>query len=334
MAFAEYNSGHLTGQPKAEDIALREPIAYRDLADRVPGATLSADEIGHFKARGFLVKRRLVDDDEALAMAVDHLWNNVPRGLLRRDDPTSWLNAGGEWPEEDVARVGRLRQGSWKMRSPGPAGIGTEAFLVDRIANHPAMLRLGGALLGGAVRPAKRVRGVYAVLPKPPEAVGALAPHADYMAAELSAMVLVDHVPRRCGGFTVWPGSHLRLHPHWDTVHGGRMSAQRGEGFRSARDAALRELSPVEISGAPGDAVIWHPRLLHSAGVNHSAENGREGKPRVRLVVPCDYQRAGRTTFDDDEFGPGEKYQWWVDTRNFREDVAATADNIWTGWAI
>ena len=54
----------------------------------------------------------------------------------------------------------------------------------------------------------------------------------------------------------------------------------------------------------------------------------------MRLIVPCDFERAGLTYFDDDEYGPGEKFQWWVDTRNFREDVPATEDNIWHNWAV
>lgn len=87
----------------------------------------------------------------------------------------------------------------------------------------------------------------------------------------------------------------------------------------------------MEFTGDAGDVVFWHPRTLHSAGVNYSADGNRPG---VRLVVPCDYQRDGMTYFDDEEYGPGEKYQWWVDTRNYREDVPTTADNIFSGWAI
>ena len=128
-------------------------------------------------------------------------------------------------------------------------------------------------------------------------------------------MVLVDETPPRCGGFTLWPRSHLRLHPHWDTVHGGQMASARGEGFRLARDDVLRDITPVEFAGSAGDVVFWHPRMLHSAGVNYSAET----TPLVRMVVPCDYQRAGLSYFDDDQYGARREYQWWVDTRNFKK---------------
>ena len=330
--YTEYNVGHASAQPKAREIVAREPVVFEDPDFLTPGPTLSKAEAGHFKKNGFIVKRGLIDDAEAFEEAIDYLWTNVPRGVLQRDDPATWLDSPDEkWVEDDVPRVGRLSHGNWKMRSPGANGVGTESFLVDRIANHPNMVAMARAFFDAPIKPARRVRGIYAVLPKPSTAPGRLGPHADYMAAELSAMVLVHEILPRSGGFTLWPGSHLRLHPHWDTVHGGTITDDRREGFRAARDAVLRDITPVEFTGNAGDVVFWHPRTVHSAGVNYSADVDH---PTVRVVVPCDYQRAGMTYFDDEEYGPGEKYQWWVDTRNYREDVPATGDNIWEGWAV
>ena len=332
MEYTEYAVGHASGQPKSAEVVVRDPIVFEDPDFLTAGPTLSDPEVEHFKDEGFIVKRGLIDDDEAFAHIVDYLWSNVPRDVLRRDDPATWLDAPHEkWAEEDIPRVGRLIHGNWKMRSPGPNGVGTEPFLVDRIANHPNMIALARAFFDAPIKPARRVRGIYAVLPKPASAPGRLGPHADYMAAELSAMVLVHEILPHSGGFTLWPGSHRHLHPHWDTVHGGVISEDRREGFRQARDAVLRDITPVEFTGQAGDVVIWHPRTLHSAGVNYSADSDR---PCVRVIVPCDYQRDGMTYYDDEEYGPGEKYQWWVDTRNYREDVPATVDNIWAGWAI
>ena len=332
MEYTEYNVGHASAQPKAAQIVGREPTVFEDPGAATPGPTLSDAEVVHFKEQGFIVKRRLIDDDEAFAQVIDHLWSNVPRGVLQRDDPATWLDAPDEkWTDEDIPLIGRLTHGNWKMRSPGPNGVGTETFLVDRIARHPNMMAIARAFFDAPMRPPRRVRGIYAILPKPSSRPGQLGPHADYMAAELSAMVLVHEILPRCGGFTLWPGSHLRLHPHWDTVHGGVISEDRRQGFREARDAVLRDITPVEFTGNAGDVVFWHPRTLHSAGVNYSAHSAN---PTVRVVVPCDYQRAGMTYFDDEDYGPGEKYQWWVDTRNYREDVPTTADNIWHGWAV
>ena len=332
MGYTEYAVGHASAQPKAKDISPCQPTVFEDPDFLTPGPTLNAAEVAHFKEQGFIVKRRLIDDEEAFEQTIDYLWNNVPRGIMKADDPDTWLDSPHEkWTEEDIPRVGRLIHDNWKMRSPGPKGIGTESFLVDRIANHPNMIATVRAFFDAPIKPPRRVRGIYAVLPKPSSRPGRLGPHADYMAAELSAMVLLHEILPRSGGFTLWPGSHLRLHPHWDTVHGGVISEARREGFRQSRDTVLRDITPVEFTGHAGDVVFWHPRTMHSAGVNYSADRGN---PTVRLVVPCDYQRDGMTYYDDEEYGPGERYQWWVDTRNYREDVATTTDNIWEGWAV
>lgn len=267
MEYTEYAVGHASGQPKDPEIVVHEPAVFEDPDFLAPGPTLSGAEVEHFKDQGFIVKRGLIDDAEAFQQIADYLWSNVPRDILQRDDPATWLDAPNEkWAEEDIPRVGRLIHGNWKMRSPGPDGVGTESFLVDRIANHPSMIEMARAVFDAPIKPPRRVRGIYAVLPKPSAARGRLGPHADYMAAELSAMVLVHEIHSHSGGFTLWPGSHLRLHPHWDTVHGGVISDDRREGFREARDAVLRDITPLEFTGHAGDVVFWHPRTLHSAG--------------------------------------------------------------------
>ncbi len=328
----EYNQGHASGQPVDKDVRVHEPRIYSDLAESSKEWQPNVDEVAHFVEKGFLVKRGLVDDKEALQKAVDLLWNNVPRGIMARDDPRTWVDYPHEkWLEEYVDQVGRLHRGNWKMRSRGANGLGTQSFLVDRIANHPGIRTVAASLLGSPIEFARRVRGVYAIFPKPPEERWALGPHGDYMAAHLSAMVFAGDVPPHSGGFAVWPGSHTRLHKCWDYVHASHISDQNGKCFAQVRDQVLRDTIPVEFSGHAGDVVFWHPRMLHSAGVNYSAE---EKKPVVRILIPCDYQRVGLSYYDDLRYGPGPLYQYWVDTRNFREDVAATADNVWSNWNV
>ena len=61
---------------------------------------------------------------------------------------------------------GLLVRSNWKMRSRD--GIGTEDFLVDGIANHPAMRALAEAFIGAPVKRARRVRGIYCIFPKAP----------------------------------------------------------------------------------------------------------------------------------------------------------------------
>ena len=82
-----------------------------------------------------------------------------------------------------------------KCALAGATGLGTQSFLVERIANHPGIRSVASSLLGSPIEFARRVRGVYAIFPKPPEEDWTLGPHGDYMAAQLSAMVLADDVP-------------------------------------------------------------------------------------------------------------------------------------------
>ena len=139
-------------------------------------------------------------------------------------------------------------------------------------------------------------------------------------------MVLVDEFGPACGGFMFWPGSHTSLHPSWQTVHGSGMDVEQPEPFRAAKEQTLRETIPLEFTGSAGDVIFWHPRALHSAGINRSAELGA---PMVRPIIPCDFQRDGLTSVDDPDFGPGEAFQLWIDTRNVAEDLPATPNNMW-----
>ena len=328
----DYNEGHPSSVKISEDVEFLEPTVFNDPAEFTNDDVFNSDEIAHYKEHGFVVKRGLVNSPDSFEQALDFMWENVPREILDRNDPATWIDAPHEkWTTADAARVGLFMRGNWKMRSRGEHGIGTQEFLVNGIANHPSMHKLAAQMLGCAVEPCHRVRGVYGVFPHPKGARWSLGPHGDYMASQFSAMVLIDEIPPHSGGFTVWPGSHIQMHLHWDSVHGSTISDEKEDSYPLARDHVLRAIRPVEFSGSAGDVVFWHPRLIHSAGVNHSME---EGKPIVRVIVPCDYQRKGLSYFDDLIYGPGPAYQYWVDTRNFREDVASAPDNMWSNWAI
>lgn len=313
------------------------PIQYHDYQDIPASAgetTVSGDEIAQFKRDGFFVKRGLIDDQAGLEAVIQLFWDNVPRGIIRRDDPVSWLNKPHrQWTEADARNVGLLQRGSWKQRSPGPVGLGTHPTLLDYTVRHPSMTSVAKQLLGGPLRPPKRVRGIYAILPKPKDATGSLGPHSDDQAAQLSAMVILDNTPPHCGGFTLWPGSHLRLHQYWRTTFGSSMAPDNKEAFQAEIRHIVENVTPVEFSGNAGDVVFWHPRMVHSAGVNDSLV--ANDQPVVRLAVPVDYQNdRGYTFYEDEERGPGEKIQWWVDTRCFREDIPPTADNMWDAYTF
>ena len=311
-------------------VTLREPNPYTNELEGCDQLNLSRSEIDFFKEHGFIVKRGLITEQTRLARIVDYVWECVPRSLISRDDLTTWTDqASHRWSDEDNRQIGRLHQGMWKMRSPH--AVGTENFIVDWTANHPNVRAVVEQFLRPPIKRSERVRGVYVILPKPVDQHGRLGPHADHAAAQLCAMVLIDDVIPHGGGFTVWPGSHLRLHTYWETIVSAHWKEDAKESFAEEQADILNTVEPIEFCGQAGDVVFWHPRLLHSAGVNKSVELG---DPRIRYVVPCDFQTDGNTLYDDDVFGPSEKEQWWVDTRHFTEDVVSTDENIWHGWLI
>lgn len=323
-----FEGSGLHALPFGQDVVFLkpEPLVDPDFTNGDP--TLSEEEIAFFKEKGFLVKRGLLNEPEAFERIVDSVWENMPEGLVKRDDPSTWIDAPqGEWTSEQAELLGPFRRGSWKMRG---RTVGTEPFLVDKIANNPRMRQLVSRFIGEPVRLANRVRGVYCIFPKSPDREGRLSPHGDHTGAQLSAMVFVSTVPPHCGGFTIWPGSHYMSHVYHKTVY-GPLDPDRADEYMKARDEFVRNSIPVEFHGHAGDVVFWHPRLVHGPGVNYSAEHDKQ---YVRYIVPCEYQKDGLTSYFNLSHGPAPNRQWWVDTKNFREDVPATAENMWEGWAF
>ena len=306
------------------------PVPYVSALANQRNEWLDVEEVKHFKRHGFIVKKGLIDDDGAFERIVDYVWDTVPDGVMTRDDPKSWWdNPHEKWPVSARKRIGVLSHGAWKMRSKHE--IGLESILCDTTANHPCVRNVVKQFLGDDLIPCHRVRGVYVIFPKSCDSPGRLGPHVDHAAAQLSAMVIVAKTGPREGGFTVWPGSHERLHRFWLGSQHAHFNPETVDEFKAEFQQILRDTKPVEFIGDPGDVVFWHPRLIHSAGVNYSAETD---SPRIRYAIPCDFQKNGRTFYDDDDLGPGTTHQWWVDTRHFREDPPPTTSNLWTDWEI
>lgn len=310
--------------------SLSDAVPYTELLPNCDECGLTIEEIEHFKEFGFLVKRRLVDSPKVFDRIVDHVWDTMPGGVMSRHEPRTWIDLPHErWPKSAASSCGILHGSAWKMRSKHR--YGRETFILDATANHPNVRATVAQFIGEKVMACERVRGVYVVLPKPTLSEGRLGPHVDHSAAQLSAMVIVEETPPRTGGFTIWPGSHHRLHSFWTSRQGAHFEPSMKDAFDTEFRSILSDTPPLEFIGEPGDVVFWHPRLIHSAGVNYSADTST---PRIRYVVPCDFQKAGRTLYDDDDLGPSADVQWWVDTRHFREDPRPTQENMWGDWAI
>lgn len=319
--------------PVSEKVQILEPVPYEDRLVGSDQVELSHQEIAHFKSQGFIVKRGLIDDQKGFDRLVDYYWEHMPAYFMDRDDSMTWfMRADKKLTVEDSQFLGRTSSAGLKFQSP--TRFGTEPYVLALSASHPNVRRVVEQFIGKPVRPTKRVRGLYGVSPTPTGIPMRLSPHADVIPADISAMVIVTETPPRCGGFCVWPGSHINLYPFWDTKHSTRINTQeRLEAFLYERDRTVSTIAPAECIGSPGDVVFWHPRILHSSGKNYSAI---DGSPCIRIVIPCDFQKNGRTFFDDDEqYGPGKREQWWVDAHNFTEDnEVPTSDNLWSGWNI
>jgi hypothetical protein len=77
------------------------------------------------------------------------------------------------------------------------------------------------------------------------------------------AVVLLSDLPEAySGNFTVWPKSH-RFFEEYFIKNGHEVLAQ------GMPQVDLPE-GPVQITGKPGDVVITHHQLVHTAGPNHS----------------------------------------------------------------
>ena len=99
------------------------------------------------------------------------------------------------------------------------------------------------------------------------------------------------------GGFTVWPGSHLVLRGHFQTLG----TDLRKESFDKALAQVHRTTPPYEISGSVGTVIFWHHRLAHTSGVNTSRT--------VRHATLCDFRGAQFSPESDAQ--PNHFWEGW-----------------------
>lgn len=138
-------------------------------------------------------------------------------------------------------------------------------------------------------------RGLYCTLPNSPSPgpnwLGTGEPgsgaHSDgtcYGPVRLQIAAYMDDLPPASGGFTVWPGSHIRIwKDHWQTfnetgeTHAGRRErVRRAGGYESLPEPIFEEIKsdthPVDTHGPAGTVVLWHTKLLHMPGQNTSED--------------------------------------------------------------
>ncbi|MFB6135853.1 MAG: phytanoyl-CoA dioxygenase family protein [Halobacteriaceae archaeon] len=97
-----------------------------------------------------------------------------------------------------------------------------------------------------------------------------------YSGFAVAAVVYFDDVSPRGGGFTVWPGSHwvaadyFRDHALNTPGLGGDLPAIDDDGDWDSSRSLRDQLRSRSLAGDAGTVVLWHNKLVHTAGVNQS----------------------------------------------------------------
>lgn len=302
-----------------------------------PRETVSEAEIRFFVNNGFLVKKRLIERtaaEKALRKTWAYLRRHVPMdqgaAAPSRHDSATWLSP--QWapmprPDDSGAYQGRQRL-VYAGHTVKLHHLGNADYLMDLVPNHPRVRAVAKAILGDALRPSERTRGVYAVFPNasevdpddPGRLTRPLGPHTDQVCQQLNACAYLDDVPPRSGGFTVYPGSHgimfraHRFEANWSPL----------PDFRDTLRRVVAEIEPVEFAGEKGDVIFWHGRTVHSAGV-HLGDS-------IRWAVFADFTQD-REVLSPEEHKRIGQFEWFKDAKRFAEDVPVGED-MWRGWRL
>jgi hypothetical protein len=242
---------------------------------------LSRDEINFFKTNGYLIVRSVLDP-ALMAQTRDRLWASAPPELDRHN-PATWMGAFAN------------TYFTWKFREPG-----AEPLLISLLATDPTIWAIAEQLLGvGTLQTPERVRGIYSVFPEGDAPENPPLLHVDAHPFHLGVVGYIDDVEPGGGGFTVWPGSHIRFYNDFTTRYTFNATPEYAED-----KAFFNAQPPVECHGQAGDVVFWHHRIGHSAGHNR----GR----RIRQAVLYDFKKLDLEASQD----------------------LPSGDDMWADWAI
>jgi len=303
------------------------------------GFILSRKERDFFVEQGFLVKPRLVSE-ALLAPAMDRVWSHLLKVVpvhpdttwrLTRDDRSTWVNP--QWAVMPPHPVSGPYQGRQPVEHYGRIvkmhDIGVEDFLLELLPRNQHVLSVAQALLSSSLRPVTRIRGVYPVFPTRDAAdpsgsrriTGrALGPHTDEVCQQLNAVLYLEDVRPRSGGFTVYPGSHHRLFQ----AHTHEANYSPLPNYQETVLEILQDTTPLELVAPRGSVIFWHGRLLHSAGI-HVGED-------IRWTAFADYTQD-RPVLDDEEHRRLGQFEWFKDAKLFIDDSPVTAD-MWRNWRL
>lgn len=226
---------------------------------------LSDQQIRDFCSEGYCVSHVTIPR-EVVTRAVEKVWELSPASF-QPNKPRTWQ---GEFRDCCKTQSIRDRRGRVKFREI----LRGERWLYDLTADNGDVVAAVADLIGEPVEP-EYVRGLYPVFPTHPRPTKG---HCDRHKFQVGVVLYLSDVLPQGGGFTVWPGSHYVMAKHQGTLGGD----DRLETFDATLAEVEASMRPVEVSGPVGTLVLWHQRLVHTAGINT--------RPAVRHATLCDFK--------------------------------------------
>lgn len=243
---------------------------------------LTAEQINFFRDNGYLILRNVLDP-ALMAQTRDAWWDAAPPEL-KRDDPDSWVGAFAD------------TNFNWKYRDRS-----FEPWMIELLYGNPTLQAVAKQMIGPDLEPPDRIRGIYCVFPDTDETPRPYHFHVDAHSFHLGVVGYVDDVPPNGGGFTIWPGSHKHFFHSFKTAY-TLTPLEEEEHWKINITRAVEQIKPVQTYGSAGDVVLWHHRMGHSSGFNHSRQ--------IRQAVLYDFRRADLQQVQDDP-PPADMWRDW-----------------------
>ncbi len=232
-----------------------------------------------FKENGYLVLHNTLTDEQVEA-GVEAIWPHIE---ANRDDPSTWVGAGPTMPKcgDDPALLATLFESPVYEAAESLVGKGK---LTRPQSFGPQLNFPSGETEWTA--PGGHLDGYYTPTNGVPEGtVGRFF---------IGVTMYLSHQHPRGGGFTVWPGTHLQSAEYFKTH---AMLSVKGGNVREVYDMP----DPVEITGPPGTACLWHGGTVHSASKNC--------RPEIRF---CTITRLNHVDNSDILFEfPDDHWTYW-----------------------
>lgn len=249
-------------------------------------AELTTDDIESFALNGYIVKRGVLDQS-LLTRSEDLMWEALGSNF-DRNDPSTWRSVATDC-------LGTLavsdRYGKVKLRE----AVWGQPELDALLTTNPIVFAMVEQLLGaGNVLPPERSRGIYPTFPTPEHADIPIHAHVDLplLPFKVGAVAYLDDVPEGGGGFAVWPGSHRALFFACENDPSSPDNRKRRAFKKVMRDFDAHE--PVEITGGPGDIILFHHLLMHAPTINTIEGHVRKAAFCNYATPSCAANQAGR----------------------------------------